>query len=155
MENNEKNVNTQTEEKTYTQADIDRIVGERLARERAKYADYDDMKAKAEKFTEMEEAQKSELQKAQEKSAGLEKELEALKAANAAHQLREKIAGETGVPASLLTGDDEEAMKEQAKAILEFSGTVKKYPTVKDGGEVKPNEKTTTREQFKAWFDEQ
>ena len=153
----EENKNTQTtaEEKTYTQADIDRIVGERLSRERAKYEDYNELKAKAEKWTEMEEAQKSELQKAQEKSAGLEKELEALKAAQAALQTRHKVSEETGVPASLLTGSDEEAMKEQAKAILEFSGSRKKYPNVKDGGEVKPNEKLTAREQFAAWFDEQ
>ena len=154
----EENKNTQTnnnEEKTYTQADIDRIVGERLSRERAKYTDYDELKAKAEKWTEMEEAQKSELQKAQEKSAGLEKELEALKAAQAALQTRNKVSEETGVPASLLTGSDEEAMKEQAKAILAFSGSQKKYPNVKDGGEVKPNGKQTAREQFEAWFNEQ
>jgi hypothetical protein len=33
--------------KTFTQADVDRIVRDRLERERAKYADYDDLKAKA------------------------------------------------------------------------------------------------------------
>lgn len=34
-------------EQTFTQADVDRIVKERVQRERAKYADYDDLKAKA------------------------------------------------------------------------------------------------------------
>ena len=36
-----------TEGKTFTQEDLDRIVQQRLAREREKYADYDDLKAKA------------------------------------------------------------------------------------------------------------
>lgn len=49
-----------------TQEDLDRIVGQRLSRERAKYADYDDLKAKAEKFDEAESATKSELQKLQD-----------------------------------------------------------------------------------------
>lgn len=55
---------------TYTppasQRDLDKIVGERLAREREKYADYDELKAKASKFDEVEAASKSELQKLQD-----------------------------------------------------------------------------------------
>lgn len=31
--------------KTFTQADVDKIIGERLARERSRYSDYDDVKA--------------------------------------------------------------------------------------------------------------
>lgn len=34
-------------EKSFTQADLDRIVAERIAREKAKYADYGDLKKKA------------------------------------------------------------------------------------------------------------
>lgn len=49
-----------------TQAEIDAIVKDRVARERAKYADYDELKAKAQKFSEWEESQKTELEKAQE-----------------------------------------------------------------------------------------
>lgn len=33
--------------KTFTQADVDRVVSERLTRERAKYSDYDDLKTRA------------------------------------------------------------------------------------------------------------
>ena len=35
------------QEQTFTQADVDRIVRERVKREREKFADYDDLKAKA------------------------------------------------------------------------------------------------------------
>jgi len=49
-----------------TQEDFDRIVGQRLARERTKFADYDDLKAKAAKFDEVDAASKTEQQKLQE-----------------------------------------------------------------------------------------
>lgn len=48
------------------QQDFDRMVGERLARERARFADYDDLKAKAAKFDEADAATKTELQKLQD-----------------------------------------------------------------------------------------
>ena len=44
------------EGRTLTQADIDRIVEDRLKRERAKFSDYDELKAKADKLTEIENA---------------------------------------------------------------------------------------------------
>lgn len=59
--------------KTFTQAEIDRIVENRLARERAKYSDYDDIKSKADKYEELEAAQKTELEKAQERAKAAEK----------------------------------------------------------------------------------
>ena len=37
-----------SQEQTFTQADVDRIVRERVKREREKFADYDDLKTKAE-----------------------------------------------------------------------------------------------------------
>jgi hypothetical protein len=52
--------------KTFTQEDIDRVVKDRLARERGKYADYDELKAKAGKLDEIEAANQSELEKAQQ-----------------------------------------------------------------------------------------
>ena len=45
------------------QASFDRIIGERVARERAKYADYEDLKAKAAKFDEHEASNQTELEK--------------------------------------------------------------------------------------------
>lgn len=49
-----------------TQAELDRIISDRLSRERGKYADYDDLKAKAAKFDEADSASKTELQKLQD-----------------------------------------------------------------------------------------
>lgn len=53
------------DDKTFTQADIDRVVQERLARERSKFGDYDDLKAKAAKLDELEAENQSVLEKAQ------------------------------------------------------------------------------------------
>ena len=55
-----------------TQADLDRIIGERVARERAKYADYTDLKAKADRLAQLEEASKTEAQKQAEAIAALQ-----------------------------------------------------------------------------------
>ena len=95
-------------EKTFTQAELDAIVGDRLKRERAKYADYSDLKTKAEEYDRQQEKSKSELQKAQEKSEALQNELNAMKKQNAITQAREKVSKDTGVPVECLSGEDED-----------------------------------------------
>jgi len=50
--------------RTFTQADVDRIVSERLARERSKYSDYEQLKAKADELDKLREEQASETEKA-------------------------------------------------------------------------------------------
>lgn len=148
--NQDATVNAGTTEevnKTFTQAELDKIVGERLSRERAKYEGFDELKAKAAKFDEMEEANKTELQKMSEKAQALQTELDSLKKAATIRDLRDKVAKETGVPASLLTGDTEEACKAQAEAIKEFANP-SSYPTVKDGGEIHNLTKRTSKEAF-------
>ena len=80
------------QEKTFTQEELNAIVADRLARERGKYADYDDLKRDAEAYRAKQEADKTELQKARERIAELEAEQ---------------------------TADTEEAMTEQAKLIGE------------------------------------
>lgn len=60
--------------RTFSQTDVDRIVQDRLARQKAQYAGFDELKAKADKFDELEQASKTELEKAQERLAKLERE---------------------------------------------------------------------------------
>ena len=134
-------VNQETEttaggqEKTFTQAELNAIVAERLGRERAKYEGFEDFKAKAEKYDQLQEASKSDLQKAQEESADWKSKYEALNREITARNIRDKISKETGVPADCLTGETEEACKAQADAILKFRGDKPKYPDLQDGGE--------------------
>ena len=147
---NQGNQATETAGKTFTQDEVNAIVTDRLTRDRAKYADYEDLKAKAEKLDQIEEANKTELQKANERAAGLQSELDKLKNENAVRDLRAKVADETGVPVNCLTGSTEEECRKQAKAIAEFAKP-SAYPKVRDGGEVTNVGKMTTRQQFAEW----
>lgn len=63
-----------SEEKTFTQAEVNAILKQRLDERKSKYADYDELKAAAEKLKTIEDAQKSETQKLQERLAQLEKQ---------------------------------------------------------------------------------
>lgn len=63
------------EPRTFTQEQLDRIVQDRLARaKQAPPADYEDLKAAAARLAELEEANKTELQKAQDRATQLEKD---------------------------------------------------------------------------------
>ena len=127
--------NGETQPRTFTQEEVNAIVGKRLAEEKGKFADYEDLKAKASKFDEMEEDNKTELQKATERANTLEAELNGMKKAEETRQMREKVAKETGIPSNLLAGTTEEECKAQAEAIKAYA-TPNAYPKVKDGGEI-------------------
>lgn len=148
---NQDNATSEATEAKFTQADLDKIVQDRLAREREKYGDYDALKEKAAKLDKIEEESKSELQKATERATELQSELDALKNAEKVRVMREKVAHDTGVPVNLLTADSEDACKEQAKEILEFSKP-SGYPSVRDGGEARTTAKRDTRDSFAEWF---
>ena len=145
---------TQGEEKTFTQSELNAIIADRLSEVKSKYSDYDDLKDKASKYDEAQEASKSELQKVTESRDALQAELDGLKKQAEVRQARDKVAEAKGVPAHLLTGETEEECTAQADAILAFAKKPD-YPTVKDGGEVAPSTKKSAEEQFKEWLEAQ
>lgn len=152
--NQEQKTAEQQPERTFTQTEMDAIIRDRLSRERSKYADYDDIKAKAQKFDEAEEASKSELQKVTERANALQAQLDTLTKANAIRSIRDKVAAETGVPSDLLSGDTEEACKAQAEKLIAFKGTSPGYPSTRDAGEVSKVGGAATRDQFASWLNE-
>lgn len=143
------------QERTFTQAELDEIVKSRVAKERAKYANFEELQQKASKFDEMEEANKTELQKATEKANALQKQLDDMNKANEVRNIRDKVANETGVPATLLMGETEEDCMNFAKNILAYKNSSNGYPTVKDGGEVQNlQQKKDVASQFADWFNQ-
>ena len=145
------------ETKTFTQAELDAVVKDRLKREREKYSDYEDLKAKAAKFDEAEEANKTELQKVTERAKALEDELNGLKEAEKLRTMRAEVAKETGIPANLLTGSTEDECKAQAEAIKAFAQP-QGYPKVRDSSGLSVQTSSvangaTTKAQFKDWFE--
>ena len=148
---NQEQTTEQEQPKTFTQDEVNAIVAERLKRDRGERADYDELKAKAAKLDEIEEANKTELQKATERADGLQKELDAMKEAQKVREIREKVSVATGVPVGLLTATTEEDCKAQADQIVAFAKP-NAYPSVKDAGEATYNPKITTRDKFAEWF---
>lgn len=73
---------TRATEARLTQAEVDKVVESRLARERKKFADYDDIKQKADAYDEAVFSSQSELDQAQQIIAGLTEDNEELTGAN-------------------------------------------------------------------------
>jgi hypothetical protein len=111
---------------------LDKIVQTRIARERAKFADYDELKAKADKLAQLEESQKTEAQKAQERLEAAEKRAAELEL----RSIRAEVAAAKGVPGDLLTGSTQEELEASADALIAFRGE-------KPGGPVIPTQGTT------------
>ncbi|MBF6584426.1 DUF4355 domain-containing protein [Nocardia farcinica] len=118
----------QPAEKTLTQSEVDRLLGERLAREREKFADYDDLKAKAQRLQEIEDANKTEQQKAQERIEQLSRQLaekEQLVAQATLQSLKATVAAKKGVPASSLTGTTQEELEASADELIAWRDAAK------------------------------
>lgn len=96
----------------------------------------------------------ADLAAAQEQIAALQADIDQRNLADTIRAMREKVAGELGIPAKLLTGTTEEECTAQAQGILEFS-KASAYPSVKDGGETRVDVQQTTRQQFADWFNSQ
>jgi hypothetical protein len=109
-------------------------LAERLAR--AKPADYDDLKTKAARLDEIEAANKSEVEKANEAKAKAEADAAAAKA----EALRLRVAAKHGISDEdadlFLTGTDEATLTKQAERLAERTSDRKKRGNVapKEGG---------------------
>lgn len=100
-----------------SQADLDRIVESRLARERAKYAGFDDYKTKAEQFDQLQAANQTDLEKATARAEKAEKDLASARAA----QLRTEVAHAKNIPAELavmLAGSTKDELEASADALV-------------------------------------
>ena len=104
-------------ERTFTQDDLDKAVRDRLNREKAKFADYGDLKAKADQLDQLTAAQKTAEQRAADDLAKAQKA-----AADAlADAVRYKAAGKAGIDpesddfALIGSGDEETVMTRAAR----------------------------------------
>ena len=134
-----------------TQEELDRIIQARLDRERKKLPnDYDELRAKAAKLAEIEEANKTEAEKTAERLAAAERRAAELEA----KALRAEVAAAKGVPAALLTGSTQEELEAAADALIAFRGEQKPAgPSSTAFGRVNQNTvKGTTGDQFADFF---
>lgn len=146
-------------EKTFTQAELEAIIADRLKREREKYKDYADLKKAAEEYQKLKESQMSEAEKLQAKAAEyerqlLEKEREAAEART--ENLKLRVLDEMGLPkawASRIFGTTEEEIKQDAEELKKLLGT----PGKPVGGATNPGQannpvdfRKASKEEFEA-----
>ncbi len=120
-----------------SQADLDRIIGDRVKREKAKFGDYEDLKAKAAKYDEVEEANKTELQKAIERAEAAEKDAATLRSTQQLADLKTQVSDKYqkagyNIPPSVLSGttlEEIEAHAESVKALLPAPRTPGNVPS--------------------------
>jgi uncharacterized protein (DUF3084 family) len=116
-----------------SQEQLNQAIGARLERERAKFGDYDDLRAKAAKLDEIEQANKTELEKAQEAANAATAERDQARA----EALRLKVAVKHGIAAEdaelFLTGQDEQTLEAQAARLASRVADRKKNGAVVPG----------------------
>ena len=109
-----------------TQEELDTIVKARLAREKEKYADYDQLKTRVSDLEKENGALKSAAEASKTSAADYDKQIANLKKQVAGYEtasLRTRIALQNGLPYDLadrLVGDDEEAIKADAERLAGF-----------------------------------
>lgn len=110
-----------------SQDDLNKIISERVTRERSKFGDYKDLKAKAQRLDNIEKANQSDAEKHAARVAELEAELDNTRR----DSLRLKIAAAHEITDAddielFLTGTDEETLTRQAKRLAERTADRKK-----------------------------
>lgn len=107
-----------------SQDELNRIIGERV--KRAKPADYDELRTKAARLDEIEQANKSEAEKLAERAAAAERERDQAKAT----ALRLRVAAKHGISDEdadlFLTGADEATLTKQAERLAQRADGRKK-----------------------------
>lgn len=118
--------------RTFTQEDVDRIVGDRLKREAEKHSDYDALKDKASKFDELENAKKSEIEKVSGERDSLKGENDKL----STRLLRFEVAAEKGIApkhAHRLQGSTKEELEKDADELIKELGDKARTPEFNPG----------------------
>ena len=118
-----------------TQEDLDRIIGDRLARERAKYADYEELKAAADKYKDYDQV-KADLEKTKGSLTALQSQYSALdekskekdtKITSYEAEIRKtNVAVSKKLPLEMrkyLQGSTEEELSKSADELMKFYNT--------------------------------
>jgi hypothetical protein len=104
-----------------TQDELNRIIADRVSREKAKYADYGDLKSRAAKYDEVEQASKTELQRITERAEAVEAELAQTKS----DALRLTVIARHQIPEDhqdLVFGETEDELTKRAEKVQALVG---------------------------------
>jgi hypothetical protein len=112
--------------KTFTQAELDTIVRDRLTRERGKFQDYDSLKAAAQELQQLKAASQSDIERITTERDTLKGQLNSLTAETTRQKvaLKKGLVGDKAVLAGRLSGTTEAEMEADADELLKlFGGT--------------------------------
>lgn len=107
----------ESSERMFTQEQVNKLVGEARRKATNKNENYELYKQAYEELEAIKQANKSELERAQEKASKLEAELGELKHAQEIQRITNDIALEMGVPADVLRGNSEEEIRKHAETL--------------------------------------
>lgn len=136
-----------------TQEEFDAAIKARLDRQKKSFEEsHKEDFQKAKLYDEIQEGNKTELEKAKEETARLESELEAIRKRDQIASWKNEISKETGVPVDVLRGDTEEDIQAHAES-LKSHFTTKSGFVSSDGFAPSKTEKRSTASQFAAALD--
>lgn len=133
--------------KTFTQEEVDRIISERLGRERGRKSDYEELKEKAGHTADLE----SKLSKALEENEKLKNEAKQAEHEKELSAIRVEVAAKYGISdPSVLVGDDEKQIGDYAERLMKVFAGMRSRGIVAEQsahtGQAKP--KHSSREDF-------
>lgn len=137
-----------------TQEELDRHDARIRRATKEKYASYDEYKEKAELYDQLQEASKTELQKAQDELSQLKAELKERTDREEREALRKSVAEQTGVPVELLRGDDEEEMTAHAETLKKYLKTTSAPHVGSDGYTPTQSANLENRDRFAQFAEE-
>lgn len=128
----------QTGDVSVSQADVDRIVRERVNRERAKFADYADLQKAAARLKEIETADLTAQEKAATAVAEAKAEAEAARADVARYRVAAAHGISTDTDIELVGAGTEEQVEERAKRIGALLAAERELAELKASGKTSP-----------------
>lgn len=118
--------------RTFTQEEVNALMGDLRKKERAKFSNYEEYKAAADELAKLKEKNKTELEKATERAEAAEAKLAERDAADAIAQDIREVAKATGVPEEALRGSTREEIEAHAE-VLKPLFAKKAAPSVNTG----------------------
>ena len=120
-----------------TQEELDRIIRERLSRQKEKFSDYDAIKSRVEELEKENVDLKTTVEESGKNRSGFEQqiaELESKISGYKSERLRTRIALQYGLPidmANRLQGEDEETLRKDAELLSGFVKSTETVPPLK------------------------
>lgn len=130
-----------------SQEQFDGLVKDRLAREKAKYADYDDLKTAAEAFEEQKTALEQQIADAVSRAETAEGKVQEFETEKQISSWRDEVAKAAGVPADALRGSTKEEFEAHAEVLKPLVTAATAGPIVRTVGD-SPNPQTSEESEF-------